>query len=75
MIKAFQLMGVLLPGADLELLERRRRLPFEYIWGKSMRELQEFDPQELRQFVLQFRELLYDMPFQVPEDMILLAGV
>jgi predicted unusual protein kinase regulating ubiquinone biosynthesis (AarF/ABC1/UbiB family) len=72
-IKAFQLMGVLLPGADLELLEKAEAAAFEYIWGKSMRELQEFDPQELRQFVLQFRELLYDMPFQVPEDMILLG--
>jgi predicted unusual protein kinase regulating ubiquinone biosynthesis (AarF/ABC1/UbiB family) len=73
MIKAFQLMDVLLPGADLELLEKAEAAAFEYIWGKSMRELQQFDPQELRQFVLQFRELLYDMPFQVPEDMILLG--
>jgi predicted unusual protein kinase regulating ubiquinone biosynthesis (AarF/ABC1/UbiB family) len=73
MIKAFQLMGVLLPGADLELLEKAGAAAFEYVWGKSMRELQEFDPKEMRQFVLKFRELLYDMPFQVPEDMILLG--
>lgn len=73
MIKASQLLGVLLPGADLELLEKAEAAAFEYIWGKSMRELQEFDAQELRQFVLQFRDLLYDMPFQVPEDMILLG--
>jgi len=73
MIKGFQLMGVLLPGADLELLEKAEAAAFEYVWGKSMRELQQFDPKEMHQFVSQFRELLYDMPFQVPEDMILLG--
>jgi len=73
MIKASQLMGILLPGADLERIKQAEAAAFEYIWGKNMRELQELDPQELRQFIMQFRDLLYDMPFQVPEDMILLG--
>jgi len=73
MVKASQLMGVLLPGADLELLERAEAQAFERFWGKSMSELRDISPEEFHQFAGQFRQLIYDLPFQIPEDLVLLG--
>ncbi len=72
-VKAYQLLGMLLPHADLELIEQVEAKVFERFWGKSMAELQQIDYQEMRQFASEFRELIYDLPFQVPEDLILLG--
>ena len=73
LVKAYQLLGVLLPGADLELLERAEAKAFERFWGKSMTELREMAPAQMHEFAAEFRELLFSMPFQAPEDLILLG--
>jgi predicted unusual protein kinase regulating ubiquinone biosynthesis (AarF/ABC1/UbiB family) len=73
LVKAFQVMGVLLPHADLALLERAEARMFERFWGKDMAALREIDMREMREFAREFRELIYAMPFQVPEDLILLG--
>lgn len=73
MIKAYQIMGVLLPSADLELLERAEERMFQQFWGKNMSELQQVSFEEVQAFGKEFRELIYDLPFQVPEDLILLG--
>ncbi len=72
-IRSYQMMDVLLPGADLALLERMEARAFERFWGKSMSELTNISVQEMRDFAEEFRELLFDMPFQVPQNMIFLA--
>jgi len=73
MVKAYQTMGVLLPSADLELLERAEQQLFQRFWGKSMAELQNISFDEMHEFAKEFRELIFTMPFQVPEDIILLG--
>jgi predicted unusual protein kinase regulating ubiquinone biosynthesis (AarF/ABC1/UbiB family) len=73
LIKAAQIMGMLLPGADLALLERAQAQMFQQFWGKDMRELSKIDMQAMRAFALEFRELMYALPFQLPEDLILLG--
>lgn len=73
MINAFQLMGVLLPNADLELIEKAEAKMFEQFWGKNMSELKEISHEDMRAFMHEFRDLMYDMPFQIPQDMILLG--
>lgn len=72
-VKAYQMLDVLLPGADLELLEKMEAKAFEQFWGKNMSELTNIDTQQIKQFASEFRELIYDMPFQVPQDFIFLA--
>jgi predicted unusual protein kinase regulating ubiquinone biosynthesis (AarF/ABC1/UbiB family) len=67
------MMGLLLPHADLELLEKAEAKAFERFWGKSMAELREISLQEMHEFAHEFRELVYTMPFQLPQDMILLG--
>lgn len=73
MVKAYQMLGVLLPHADLALLEKAVAKEFEQFWGKSMAELREITVQEMREFAHEFRELIYTMPFQIPQDLILLG--
>ncbi len=72
-VESYQKMGVLLPSADLGLLEKAEAKAFERFWGKNMTELSQIDISELREFMSEFRELLYSLPFQVPSDMLFLA--
>lgn len=73
MLKSFQLLGVLLPGADLTLIEKAEAMAFDRFWGKSMTELTNISHQEMYEFAAQFQELIFTMPFQIPEDLILLG--
>ncbi|HEX7973630.1 MAG TPA: AarF/UbiB family protein, partial [Anaerolineales bacterium] len=72
-VKSYQTLGVLLPTADLLLLEKAEAKLFEQFWGKNMTELSHIDPGEVREFLGEFRELLYALPFQVPHDIIYLG--
>jgi predicted unusual protein kinase regulating ubiquinone biosynthesis (AarF/ABC1/UbiB family) len=72
-INAYQMLGVLLPGVDLDRLRQAEDAVFERLWGKSMRELIRIHPREMHQVAGQFRDLLYEMPFQLPSDLILLG--
>jgi predicted unusual protein kinase regulating ubiquinone biosynthesis (AarF/ABC1/UbiB family) len=73
MVRAYQNLGVLLPGADIELLERASSRMFERFWGKSTSEMMQMHREEAEQFVREFGDLLYEMPFQIPENLILLG--
>jgi predicted unusual protein kinase regulating ubiquinone biosynthesis (AarF/ABC1/UbiB family) len=73
LVRAFQSLQVLLPGADLDLLERACKKAFDTLWGKSTREMMRMSNEEMRVFVDEFGDLLYQMPFQVPENLILLG--
>jgi predicted unusual protein kinase regulating ubiquinone biosynthesis (AarF/ABC1/UbiB family) len=72
-IKAYQMLDFLLPGADLAKLEQANQVMFERFWGKSMSELQQIDHREMMDFAVEFRDLLYSLPFQVPQDLIFLG--
>jgi predicted unusual protein kinase regulating ubiquinone biosynthesis (AarF/ABC1/UbiB family) len=72
-VRAYQTLGVLLPSADLALIEKAGSRVFERFWGKNMTELTHIDPAEIREFTSEFRELIFSMPFQVPQDFIFLA--
>jgi predicted unusual protein kinase regulating ubiquinone biosynthesis (AarF/ABC1/UbiB family) len=70
---SYQKLGFLLPGADLELLKKAANELFDRFWGKSMTELQQTDMGEMVEFAYQFRDLMYDLPFQIPQDIIFLG--
>jgi predicted unusual protein kinase regulating ubiquinone biosynthesis (AarF/ABC1/UbiB family) len=73
LMRAYGDLGVLLPGADLVRVRQVEAAVFERLWGKSVRELMQIDPQEMRRFAHEFRDLLYEMPFQMPSDLIFLG--
>jgi predicted unusual protein kinase regulating ubiquinone biosynthesis (AarF/ABC1/UbiB family) len=73
LIKAYQTLGMLLPSANLKLLEEASAQVFERFWGMSMNELRNINHDEMVKFSLQFRELMFNMPFQIPENLLLLG--
>ncbi|HZD41474.1 MAG TPA: AarF/UbiB family protein [Terriglobales bacterium] len=73
LVQSYRTLGVLLPSADLKLLEQAEAQMFDRFWGMSMSELRSVDPREMRQFATQFRELMYEMPFQLPHNLLLLG--
>jgi predicted unusual protein kinase regulating ubiquinone biosynthesis (AarF/ABC1/UbiB family) len=72
-VGAYQRLGMLLPSADLKLIEQAGAQVFDRFWGMSMSDLRKTNPDELRKFAHQYRDLLYSMPFQVPNDLIMLG--
>jgi predicted unusual protein kinase regulating ubiquinone biosynthesis (AarF/ABC1/UbiB family) len=72
-VKSYQQLGMLLPGADLKLIEQAEAQVFDRFWGMSMSELRNTSPDEIRKFAHQYRDLIFSMPFQVPNDLIMLA--
>ncbi len=73
LVKSYQMLGVLLPGADLERIREMESLVFQRFWGKSMAELQQISWDEMHDFAKEFREIIYEMPFQFPENLIFLG--
>ncbi len=72
-VESYQTLDVLLPSADLKLLEQAETQIFDRFWGMSMSELRKVNPREMHQFGMQFRELMYEMPFQLPHNLLLLG--
>jgi len=73
LVRSYQTLNVLLASADLKLIERATAQVFGLLWGKSMNELREIDHGEMFQFASQFRELMFDMPFQLPQNLLMLG--
>jgi predicted unusual protein kinase regulating ubiquinone biosynthesis (AarF/ABC1/UbiB family) len=73
LIHSFQTLHVLLPSADLKQLEQMSASMFDMFWGKSMDELRQLSPEEMFQFADRFRDLMYNMPFQLPQNLLLLG--
>lgn len=72
MVKSYQMLNVLLPGADLDLIAQADAKVFDRFWGKSMEQLREIPFEEMHEFAKEFRDLVYAMPFQVPQDIVFL---
>lgn len=73
LIESYKTLGVLLPGADLGRIRQAESAMFDRVWGLNMRELTTMDHREMHDFAQQFRDILYEMPFQVPTDLIFLG--
>jgi len=81
-VQAYQSAGVLLPGADIHRLEEIHEELFDRFWGVSIGNLRNVALSEARYFLRQYRDLLYEIPFQVQVDLLfasravgLLAGL
>lgn len=72
-VKAYDMMGFLLPNANLTLIERAGTDVFDQFWGKTTQELQNISIQEIITFTQEYRDLMYNLPFQVPNHLLLLG--
>lgn len=72
-VRSYQMLDMLLPGADLKAIEQAEAQVFDRFWGMSMKEIRSIGPDEIRKFAHQYRDLMLSMPFQVPQNLIFLA--
>jgi predicted unusual protein kinase regulating ubiquinone biosynthesis (AarF/ABC1/UbiB family) len=82
LVHSYVSAGVLLPGADLRRLEEVHEALFERFWGVRIGSLREVAFSEAAFFLREYRDLLYQIPFQVQVDLLfasravgLLAGM
>ena len=73
LVRAYQSLGVLLPKANLTQIENASRQVFDRFGGMAMSELRNIKHDEMVTFAMQFRELLFEMPFQLPENLLYLG--
>jgi len=72
-LSAYQTLDMLLPGANLDRIREAEAVVLERFWGMSMRELTRIDVREMHQFAHEYRDLLFELPFQLPSDLIFLV--
>lgn len=71
--EAYRDLGFFLPGADLERITEAQEVILNQIWGRNLLDLAQPDPREIEAIGREFRDLLYDLPFQIPQDFIYLG--
>ena len=72
LIASLERLGVLLTTADTEELERAMTALFDRFGGMGIAELQTIDPRELERFGREFGQTVRALPFQLPENFLLL---
>lgn len=72
LVAAIGEVGVLLPSADTAELERAMTHLFARFGGMGFAELREVDPREFRDFATEFGDVVRSLPFQLPENFLLI---
>lgn len=70
---AAQRMGFFTPEADTTRIEQAVGTLFDKFWGMGMNDLTNVEFSEMYNFGLQFRDLLSNLPFQIPQDVLYLG--
>lgn len=70
MMRAYQGAGLLLPGADLARLEQIEADLLERYAGLTLREVQQVARNEWQDLAREYRDIIYEMPFQFPTDLL-----
>lgn len=71
-VVAMQNLGVLLPSVDSLELERAISAVFDRFGGVGVAEITQTDPREFKELAIRFSSLIRTLPFQLPEDFLLL---
>jgi len=72
-IRAFDEGGMLLPGADRERLAQAHEAVMRRLWGVELGRLQEVAMREGLALAREYRDLIYEAPFQFPADLLFVA--
>jgi predicted unusual protein kinase regulating ubiquinone biosynthesis (AarF/ABC1/UbiB family) len=73
LVESYQELGFLLPEADTERIKEATKAAFDQVWGLSMTEIRNVSYSDARALGREFNDLLFAMPFQVPQDFIYLG--
>jgi predicted unusual protein kinase regulating ubiquinone biosynthesis (AarF/ABC1/UbiB family) len=69
-VRAYQGAGILLPGADLARLEQIQDELLGRYTDLSLQQVQQLAMSEWHSLAHEYRDLLYEMPFQIPTDLL-----
>lgn len=72
LVTAISNIGVLVPQANTTELERAMTQLFARFGGMGFAELREVDPREFRDFAEEFGDVVRSLPFQLPENFLLI---
>ncbi|MEJ6550599.1 AarF/UbiB family protein [Corynebacterium sp. USCH3] len=72
MVAAMKQLGVLLPTADTAELQVAVTELFARFGGMGVMDLQHVDPREFEDFARRFRDVIRSLPFQLPENFLLI---
>ncbi len=73
LVEAYRDLGFFLPGADVERITDAHETILDQIYGRNLLDLTQPDPREIEAIGREFRDLLFDFPFQIPQDFIYLG--
>ena len=71
LVRSIQDVGVLLPSGDTKELERAMTRLFDRFGGMGFAQLRKVDEREFREFGREFGMVVRSLPFQLPEDFLL----
>lgn len=71
--EAYNDLGFFLPGTDLDRITEAQERILDQLWGRNLLELSQPDPREMQELGQEFRDLLFEFPFQVPQDFVFLG--
>jgi predicted unusual protein kinase regulating ubiquinone biosynthesis (AarF/ABC1/UbiB family) len=69
-VQAYIDSGILLPSADRRRLEEVQDVMFQRFWGMKMGQFREMAIEEAEFFMREYRDIIYEMPFQLPVDIL-----
>ncbi len=72
-IQAYVMAGALRPGADLRRLEAAHQEWLQKVWGLRLGKLHETARQEIRYFMLEYRDVITETPFHIQADMLFIS--
>ena len=73
LVEAYRDLGFFLPGADIDRIVEANETVLDHIYGRNLLDLTQPDPAEIEAIGREFRDLLFDFPFQLPQDFIYLG--
>lgn len=73
LIKSYKSLGFILPGADTDALEKASAMVFARFWGLSMNQIRNVSIGEFHNIGHRVRDVMVEMPFQVPNDLLMLV--
>lgn len=62
--------GILLPGADRKRMEEATDALLQRMWGVKMGQIREVAFEEAEFLLREYRDIVYEMPFQLPSDVL-----
>ncbi|RXZ72953.1 ABC1 kinase family protein [Agromyces albus] len=71
LVESIRGVGILLPSADTQELERAMAELFARFGGMGLAEVRQIDERELRSFAIEFGEVMRALPIQLPENFLL----